>query len=224
MSYRDRLILAIDTPDYVEAVRIADASVDLTYAIKIGSILYAAIGMAFLINQFCYVQEARRIFLDLKLHDTPRTVAGAMREIAHMRPWMVSIHALGGIEMMRAAKEAISEETSKFGGIQPLVIAVTCLTSLDVNDLSRLGITSISVQGLVCNLAVSAKAAGLDGVVCAGSSVESVKALCGDDFITVVPGIVSHTCKSPYTGQKMTTHVYDAINGKADYLVIGSGI
>lgn len=164
-----------------------------------------------------------RVFLDLKLHDIPNTVGKSVYSLCRLGADMINVHALGGLEMMTAAKEAVDKAEKDFRlPRRPTLVAVTHLTSLNEQDLrSQLGI----VQGLeksVQNLAKLAKEAGLDGVVCSPKEVAGAKKLCGENFLAVTPGI--RTAGSTADDQKRVVKPAQALAMGSDYIVVGRSI
>ena len=155
------------------------------------------------------------IFLDLKFHDIPSTVAQSVKAASNLGVWMLNIHTSGGSAMMKAAKEATA-------GLEdpPLIIGVTMLTSLNEKDVNEVGIKDISNQ--VLSLASLAKKNSLDGIVCSANEVGSIKELLGKDFVTVTPGIRS--TDSSKDDQSRVSSARNAIEKGADYLVIGRPI
>jgi orotidine-5'-phosphate decarboxylase len=163
------------------------------------------------------VQSGARVFLDLKFHDIPNTVAGAVRAAAAHGVWMVNVHAAGGPAMCRAAAEA----AAKAGSLRPLVIAVTVLTSLDENDLAAVGLQGPPREA-ARRLAKLAKDAGLDGVVASAQEAAAIKELCGPEFLVVTPGI--RPAGEAVGDQKRVMTPAAAIAAGSDYLVIGRPI
>lgn len=157
------------------------------------------------------------VFLDLKLHDIPNTVASAVRALAPLGVSLVNVHAGGGPAMMRAAAEAAAEAGEK----RPKVLAVTVLTSLDAADLDAVGVPS-PPRDQVLRLATLARASGLDGVVCSAKEIAAVRAACGPDFLVVVPGI--RPAGSAAGDQKRMATPEQAMADGADILVIGRPI
>ena len=155
------------------------------------------------------------VFLDLKFHDIPNTVAQSVKAASNLGVWMLNIHASGGSIMMNAAKEATSGLLKP-----PLIIGVTMLTSLSEKDVNEIGIQGISNQAL--SLASLAKKNSLDGVVCSVNEVRRIKELLGKDFITVTPGIRSSD--SLKDDQSRVSTARNAIENGSDYLVIGRPI
>jgi len=157
------------------------------------------------------------VFLDLKYHDIPNTVAGAIRAASKMKPFMVNVHAMGGAAMMRAAASAAAEA----GDDKPLLIAVTVLTSLGDEDLHAMGIAGTAEEQVI-RLAKLTQDCGLDGVVCSAREVPALREACGESFKLVVPGIRPTWASSD--DQKRIVTPSDAIRMGADYLVIGRPI
>ncbi|MDA7602089.1 orotidine-5'-phosphate decarboxylase [Gammaproteobacteria bacterium] len=155
------------------------------------------------------------VFLDLKFHDIPNTVAQSVKAAANLGVWMLNVHASGGSIMMNAAQEATSELLKP-----PLIIGVTMLTSLSEKDVNEIGIQDISNQAL--SLASLAKKNYLDGVVCSVNEVRRIKELLGKDFITVTPGI--RFSDSQKDDQSRVSTARNAIENGTDYLVIGRPI
>jgi len=155
------------------------------------------------------------IFLDLKFHDIPSTVAQSVKAASNLGVWMLNIHTSGGSAMMKAAKEATT-------GLEepPLIIGVTMLTSLNEKDVNEVGIKDISNQ--VLSLASLAKKNSLDGIVCSANDVIRVKELLGKNFVTITPGIRSFD--SSKDDQSRVSSARNAIEKGADYLVIGRPI
>jgi orotidine-5'-phosphate decarboxylase len=157
------------------------------------------------------------LFLDLKLHDIPNTVAGGVRSACQVSPKFITIHAAGGEAMMRAAADAAKAA----GPSRPLLLAITVLTSLDDRDLDTVGQRG-PVAEQAKRLAVLAKKSGLDGVVCSAHETAALRAECGKDFLLVVPGIRPSWTAS--NDQKRVVAPVEAIRRGADYLVIGRPI
>jgi orotidine-5'-phosphate decarboxylase len=157
------------------------------------------------------------VFLDLKFHDIPNTVAKAVAASAELGVWMVNVHACGGERMMRAAREALLP----YGDKAPLLIGVTVLTSMEQSDMAPLGL-DVSPAEQVIRLATLTKAAGLDGVVCSANEASQLKAQLGADFKLVTPGI--RPTGSAAGDQRRVMTPLAAMQAGADYLVIGRPI
>jgi orotidine-5'-phosphate decarboxylase len=156
------------------------------------------------------------VFLDMKYHDIPNTVAGAVRAAAELGVWMVNVHASGGSRMMAAAVDAVQQSTHK-----PILIAVTVLTSMDTEDLIELGINIEPIEQ-VKKLALLAQAAGMDGVVCSASEASELKRITHDKFCLVTPGI--RPAGSAADDQRRIVTPHGALANGSDYLVIGRPI
>ena len=181
----DRILIALDTSTAHEAVSLADKLRGAVGGFKIGHQLFTAVGPEIVRT---LVSKGDRVFLDLKYHDIPNTVAGAVQSAAELGVWMLNVHASGGAAMMRAAREAADEEAARLSVGPPLVIAVTVLTSLDDEALREVGIAS-STLDQVERLAFVAQGAGLDGVVASPQEVARIRERCDPRFAIVTPWI-----------------------------------
>lgn len=203
-------IVAFDFADMAAASRLAEQlSPDMCRA-KVGKELFTACGMAVIDMLHA---KGYDVFLDLKYHDIPNTVAKAVSVVANAGIWMVNVHASGGHRMMVDAKEAIVKANARTH-----LIAVTVLTSMEQSDLNLLGINR-SVEDQVRFLADSAKSAGLDGVVCSAQEAAVLKQQCGQDFLLVTPGIRAESAVAD--DQRRTLTPAQAIAAGSDYLVVG---
>lgn len=181
--------------------------------LKIGKELFVAAGPAVVTR----VQERGfEVFLDLKFHDIPNTVAGACRSAAKLGVWMMNVHASGGEAMLRAARDAVSTVARP-----PLLIGVTVLTSLSDADLARVGYSG-TVMDNVERLARLARTCGLDGVVCSAQEAKVVRKATGSDFVLVTPGI--RLASDGVDDQARVVTPVGAVRDGADYLVIGRSI
>lgn len=185
----------------------------LVGAVKLGKEFFTACGPD---GVRAVAQHGIPVFLDLKFHDIPNTVAGAVRAALPLRPFMLTVHALGGAAMMRAAAEAAREAGSE----RPLVVAVTVLTSLGEADLAALGLAG-GASGAARRLAGLARESGLDGVVCSAIEAAELRRAFGPDFRLVVPGI-RPTLTADDQQRVQTPH--GALASGADWLVIGRPI
>lgn len=214
MKPTERIFVAIDTPDMERALELAGMLKGLVGGFKVGKEFFTANGPAG-VDQIVGLDMP--VFLDLKFHDIPNTVAGAVRSSLPMNPSIVNVHAAGGAAMMKAASDAAAEA----GDNRPLVIAVTVLTSLDRSDLDATGIHDDVVEQ-VTRLAVLAKDSGLDGVVCSAQEIMRLRGACGRDFKIITPGIRPDWASKG--DQKRVVTPAEAIHLGADYLVIGRPI
>ena len=208
---------ALDTPDGAHAVRLAQQLAGHLDGLKIGLEFFYAYGAA---GYQKLAATNMPIFLDLKLHDIPNTVAQAVRALAPLEPRLLNVHGGGGAAMMRAAADAAAQASDK-GLAAPTMLAVTVLTSLAESDLHDMGITG-SPREQVLRLAVLARANGMDGVVCSAHEIEILRAEMGDDFKLIVPGI--RPAGSDAHDQKRVMTPQQAQSAGADILVIGRAI
>jgi orotidine-5'-phosphate decarboxylase len=209
-----RILLALDTSDVATAVAQARAVGSAVDGVKLGLEFFMANGPA---GVRAVQAEGRPLFLDLKFHDIPNTVAGAVRSVLPLRPLMLNVHAAGGPEMLRRAAEAVREG----GEDRPLLIAVTVLTSLGDDDLAAVGQQPPALDQ-TRRLAALAQKQGCDGVVCSAREIEVLKRDCGAEFKLVVPGI--RPAGSDVADQKRIMTPGEASALGADYLVIGRPI
>lgn len=216
---KDKIIVALDVPTKKEALAIVDELGDKVGAYKIGMQLYNACGPEIIEE---VTKRKGRIFLDLKFHDIPNTVASAARVAANLGVYMFNVHACGGSTMMKAAADALKEEAAKLGVERPLLIAVTVLTSMNEDELQgEVGI-SRSLNEQVAAMAKLAKDCGLDGVVASAKEIKLIREACGDDFLIVTPGIRPRDAAAD--DQKRIKTPGEAVADGADYLVIGRPI
>jgi len=209
------IFCAFDTPDTTAARGLAASLSGDIGGIKLGLEFFMAEGPEG-VREVAAAGELP-IFLDVKLHDIPNTVAGAVRSILPLAPSLVTIHTSGGSAMMEAAAKAAQEA----GAARPKLIGVTVLTSLDDADLKAVGITRPSTEQVVA-LATLAKNCGLDGAVCSPLEVAALRAVCGPDFTLVVPGI--RPAGGDAGDQKRVMTPREALDAGADILVIGRPI
>ncbi|MCZ4281390.1 orotidine-5'-phosphate decarboxylase [Kiloniella laminariae] len=217
MTPKERIFVPIDTPDIKRAADLARMLSGEVGGVKIGKELFTAQGPDAVRNAI----GGEPLFVDLKFHDIPNTVAGAIRASLHMRPFMVNVHASGGKAMMQAAAEAARESSEDLGVPRPLVLGVTVLTSMDDSDLADVGQKGPAAEQ-VKRLALLAQESGLDGVVCSSREIALLRKACGPDFTLVVPGI--RPLWASADDQKRIMTPADAIKEGADYLVIGRPI
>jgi orotidine-5'-phosphate decarboxylase len=205
-----RIIVALDFPEAESALALTRHLSPELCKLKIGKELFTAEGPRFVET---LVQHGFDVFLDLKFHDIPNTVARACSVAARLGVWMVNVHALGGAAMVQAAREALGESDDR-----PLLIAVTVLTSMDDSDLRDIGIDAGTVQ-TVLRLAGLAHASGTDGVVCSAREAAALRERFGDNFLRITPGI--RLAGGVGDDQKRVMTPSRAIQGGASYLVVG---
>ena len=212
------IIAALDVPTAEAALRLADAVAPAVGAFKIGSELFTAAGPDI-------VRRVRdtgaAVFLDLKFHDIPNTVAKAVASAVQLEVQMLTLHTCGGSEMMRAAEDAAQRTASQSGRNAPLVLGVTVLTSHDANTLSEIGCAA-NVGKQVERLAQLAVAAGLRGLVCSPLEIADLRQILPEQIQLVTPGIRTGAEKSD--DQKRTLSPREAMDAGANWLVIGRPI
>lgn len=218
MDNKERLIIALDVNEQEKALQIVELLKPCAGMFKVGMELYYASGG----NIVKHIKDRGcKVFLDLKLHDIPNTVAGAARVLSRLEPDIINVHASGGPEMMSAAVRAIRDEADKSAVTCPKVIAVTVLTSIDQEIFSQLGIKG-KVEDFVVHWAELAKNCGLDGVVASPEEVDLIKKACGSEFLAVTPGVRPKWAEKG--DQKRFTTPSDAIRSGSDYIVVGRPI
>jgi len=205
-----RVFVALDFPGGVDALRLVDRLSPRDCGLKVGKELFVGAGPD-LVREL--VRRGFAVFLDLKFHDIPNTVASACAAAARLGVAILDVHAAGGKAMMMAAREAIDHSPAK-----PLLVAITVLTSLDDGDMRDLGIDA-SPEAHALRLAQLAQGCGLDGVVCSAQEAPALRAACGDAFKLVTPGIRPADAAKDDQARIVTPEA--AIRAGADYLVIG---
>jgi orotidine-5'-phosphate decarboxylase len=220
ISASDRLVVALDVATSAEALRAFGALRGAAGFFKVGSQLFTAEGPA-LVRRL--VAEGARIFLDLKFHDIPNTVAAASREAVRLGVAIFNVHATGGSEMMRRAAGATAEEAERLGVAAPLLLGVTVLTSADRRLLEETGIVSTSVEEQVGRLARLAAECGLGGVVASPQEIGLVRRSVGRaDFAVVTPGV--RPASAPHDDQRRVMTPAAAVRAGADLIVVGRAI
>jgi orotidine-5'-phosphate decarboxylase len=208
-----RLIIALDFPNASTALAFVKPLNPNQCKLKVGFELFVAAGPDF-VRQL--VQQGFDVFLDLKFHDIPNTVAGACRSAAELGVWMINVHASGGAVMMKAARESLQDLSHK-----PLLIAVTVLTSMNQEQLTGVAISSTPEQH-VSHLAQLTAQSGLDGVVCSAQEAIMLKRERGSDFLLVTPGIRPQGSAAGDQSRVMTPK--EARAAGIDYVVVGRPI
>lgn len=209
-----KVVVALDFDNKADALAFINKIQPSDCRLKVGKEMFTYFGPEFVKE---IVDRGFDVFLDLKFHDIPNTVAKAVKAAAELGVWMVNVHASGGSKMMEKAKEILIP----YGDKAPLLIAVTVLTSMNQDDLIGIGINKTPAEH-VNSLATLAQNAGLDGVVCSAWEAESLKDTFGDDFKLITPGIRPEGSSSDDQQRIMTPR--QAIDVGVDYLVIGRPI
>ena len=215
-----RVFCAIDTTDMARAVDMAGRVAVAGCGIKLGLEYFNAHGP----EGVAAVTAAHNkvpLFLDLKYHDIPNTVAGAVRAACRLRPAYLNVHAAGGRDMMKAALAAAQDESARLGTLTPGVLAVTILTSMDDAAMADVGYKAGCAE-TVLRLAELAQEAGLSGIVCSAHEIAAIRKACGPDFILMVPGI--RPAGADVNDQKRVMTPGEAIAAGATHLVIGRPI
>lgn len=208
-----KLLVALDFDSRDHCIALVDQLDPSLCRLKVGKELFTRFGP----NLVELLQEKGfDIFLDLKFHDIPNTVAKAVRAAADLGVWMVNVHASGGLRMMQAAQESLAGFERR-----PILIAVTVLTSMESSELAALGVDG-DAQTQVLRLAKLAQQAGIQGVVCSGHELEAIKSTCGQGFLAVTPGIRPASAEQGDQRRVMTPS--QALASGSDYLVVGRPI
>ena len=213
MNNDPKIIVALDYQDAASALKLVEQLDPSLCRLKVGKELFTAAGPRF-------VEQLTRsdfgVFLDLKFHDIPNTVAKACSAASNLGVWMLNVHASGGLEMMQAAKLAVEQSQTK-----PLLIAVTVLTSMNQASLNQVGIqTNLTTH--VLNLATLTQTAGLDGVVCSALEAQMLRSQLGANFCLVTPGI--RPANASQDDQSRVVTPSEALSYGSSYLVIGRPI
>ena len=217
MDSKKKIIVALDTIDISQALALTKLIPDVG-AFKLGLEYFCANGPEG-INKIS--ETGIKIFLDLKFHDIPNTVAGAIKASLNMEPYMMTVHLSGGYNMLNRTMEEVKEYCAKNSLKIPLILGVSVLTSIDDNDFTSLGLIG-KVEDQVIRLAKLAKDADLDGMVCSAKELKIVKKKMGQNLILVTPGI--RPAGGIMNDQKRITTPSQAISDGADFLVIGRPI
>jgi orotidine-5'-phosphate decarboxylase len=216
----NKILVALDVATSAEATTLATALRGKVGGFKIGYQLFTAAGPGIV---RALVAHGDRVFLDLKFHDIPNTVAGAVAAATEMGVWMLNVHAAGGTAMLEAARQAADRRSAELGVTAPLVIAVTVLTSLDASALEVVGVGAAPLEQAL-RLARLAQMARLDGVVASPQETAAIRHACGDGFLIVTPGIRGGSATSGPDDQKRTMTPADAVAAGSSFLVVGRPI
>ena len=210
----NKVIIALDYEKEADALALVDQLDPQNCRLKVGKEMFTTLGTNF-VKQLH--SRSFDVFLDLKFHDIPNTVARAVRSAADLGVWMVDLHASGGLRMMEEAKKILEP----YGKDAPLLIGVTVLTSMEDLDLLQIGINASPMEQVI-RLAHLTQRAGLDGVVCSPQEVEILRRNCGENFLLVTPGI--RPIGADFGDQRRVMTPAAAIRSGSDYLVIGRPI
>jgi len=213
MTTTSPIIVALDYPDAASALAMADRLNPQQVRLKVGKELFTATGPALV---EALQNKGFELFLDLKFHDIPNTVAGALKSAANLGVWMANVHVSGGRRMLEAAANAVQNSSHR-----PLLTGVTVLTSMGANELAELGVQQSPAEH-VQRLATLAQQCGLDGVVCSAQEASQLRHHCGSNFLLVTPGIRPAGAKQDDQTRIMTPQ--QALAAGVDYMVIGRPI
>lgn len=216
---KNKIIIPLDVDTEEKAVELVKELKDHVGAFKVGLELINNVGFG--IFDKIKAAGADKIFYDCKFCDIPNTVKGASLGATENGVWMFNVHALGGFDMMKAAKDAAIVKSQELGIKTPLVIAVTILTSINNDALRTIGVEK-DVKEEVASLAKLAKSAGMDGVVCSPHEISIIREACGKDFVIVTPGV--RPKGSAIGDQKRVMTPIEAVNAGSDYIVVGRPI
>ena len=216
----DQLLVALDVDSGARALQLAEQLNGLVGGVKVGSRLFTLEGPG-LVKRIA--DSGMRVFLDLKFHDIPNTVAQAVEAATLTGAWMINVHASGGVPMMQAAAKAAVDTARMARRPKPLVIGVTVLTSMDEPTLHEVGVSRPLMEQVV-ELAKMAQRAGLDGVVASPLETREIRDTCGGDFAVVTPGIRGAAAGSEKNDQSRTMGPGEAIKAGSTYLVVGRPI
>lgn len=220
MEAKDRIILALDVDSPDKAIALVEDLRDHVGVFKVGMQLFNIAGPDIVkrINNM-----GGRVFVDLKFHDIPNTVAAAGRVMTRLSCYMFNVHAAGGREMMSMLAAEVKQEAVNLGVNAPLTLAVTVLTSISQEELERdMFVSGLELKELVVKWALMAEASGISGVVCSPQEITVIRNACGNDFVIVTPGI--RPAWSEKNDQKRITTPRQALDMGADYMVIGRPI
>jgi orotidine-5'-phosphate decarboxylase len=215
-----QLLVALDVESGARALELATALAGVVDGVKVGSRLFTLEGPA-LVRRLA--DQGTRVFLDLKFHDIPNTVAQAVEAAVATGAWMINVHASGGVPMMQAAAKAAAEASSRSARPKPLVIGVTVLTSMDAETLRAGGVERPLFDHVIA-LARMAQQAGLDGVVASPQETSAIRAACGPGFAIVTPGIRGASAGTERNDQTRTMGPAEAVKAGASHLVVGRPI
>jgi len=218
MDNRERLVVALDLPNIEQVTEIVDRIGDAVCFYKIGMESFYSLGQTVLGE---ISGRNKKIFLDLKLHDIPNTVARSLTALCRFAPVMTTIHAAGGPSMLKAAVEAANEGATHWKQPRPKLLGITVLTSINETEWSAIGSGS-SIRDSVLRLALMCREAGMDGVVASPQEAAAIRKACGSDFLIVTPGI--RPLDGEQGDQSRIATPSRALKDGADFLVVGRPI
>jgi orotidine-5'-phosphate decarboxylase len=216
----DKLLVALDVDTRQRALELTSALDGVAGGFKIGTRLFTLEGPSLVRD---LVARGARVFLDLKFHDIPNTVAQAVESAVQTGAWMINVHASGGVPMMQGAVQAGRETAQRLGQPPPLLIAVTVLTSMNEGVLRDIGVNRPMLDQVVA-LAKMTQDAGMDGVVASPQETAAIRRACGDTFLIVTPGIRGASAQAKPDDQTRTTGPAEAVRAGASYIVVGRPI
>jgi orotidine-5'-phosphate decarboxylase len=216
----DKLLVALDVDTRQRALELTSALDGVAGGFKIGTRLFTLEGPSLVRD---LVARGARVFLDLKFHDIPNTVAQAVESAVQTGAWMINVHASGGVPMMQGAVQAGRETAQRLGQPPPLLIAVTVLTSMNEGVLRDIGVNRPMLDQVVA-LAKMTQDAGMDGVVASPHETAAIRRACGDTFLIVTPGIRGASAQAKPDDQTRTTGPAEAVRAGASYIVVGRPI
>ncbi|MEW6740309.1 MAG: orotidine-5'-phosphate decarboxylase [Nitrospirota bacterium] len=219
MSWKEKLIIALDVSDAKQALSIVDMLGDYAGVFKVGFELFVSAGPKVVEDIH---NKGKKVFLDLKFHDIPNTVTKAALAASRLGVYIFNVHTSGGLDMMKRCRDSVAELCLKENIQRPKIIGVTVLTSLDNGVLKNELSVSHGIKTHVKHLALLAQKAGLDGVVASPHEISMIKQHCGKGFLVVTPGI--RPSWVPPDDQKRTATPKEALKNGADYIVMGRGI
>jgi orotidine-5'-phosphate decarboxylase len=219
MSWKEKLIIALDVSDAKQAMSIVDMLGDYAGVFKVGFELFVSAGPKVVEDIH---NKGKKVFLDLKFHDIPNTVTKAALAASRLGVYMFNVHTSGGLDMMKRCRDSVAELCFKENIQRPKIVGVTVLTSLDNGVLKNELSVSHGIKTHVKHLALLAQKAGLDGVVASPHEISMIKQHYGKGFLVVTPGI--RPSWVPPDDQKRTATPKEALKNGADYIVMGRGI
>ena len=213
-----RLIVALDVAGLKEVQKLVTELGDAVSYYKVGMEMFYNVGTS-VVSYLC--EQQKEIFLDLKLHDIPNTVAQGLTQLTNLGVSMLNVHAGGGYTMMKAASEAVAKAAKEAGIPRPKLIAVTVLTSIGTEDWDKLNY-AVDIQDQVVSLAKLAQSAGIDGVVASPREAKYIREACGENFLIVTPGV--RPSWAAVNDQNRIATPAGALKDGANYLVVGRPI